>query len=364
MSLEVHDIADHHTINEEEIMDEIGSEKDIDSYQPPFRMKALVAYLYFIQGVIFSMPMTMTLVYPKLPPYSVLAIFTTANFPFSIKFIIAPFIEKYTNLGYGKRKTWIILSQSTVSILVFIASFYTDQSYQAEMGFMMVTCVFCISLQDISLDAMAIKELKIPNLVGILQAIMMTLGIITGSVFLLKSTSAEFASNLGLSEPITHPSVIFRIISIFLVVPTIIVHLKYEETPLKSEKKIMKKKFFDIIKIYKNFFDFKSRFSLTLLILVTYIHGFTYFDAGYEYELIKSGFLKNTLNTITNASLVPISIGACILSSKIDATSEGNLCKLFLAYMGLKWALLAFVYTFFPTGDIEVALLYFSLQAL
>ena len=57
------------------------------------------------------------------------------------------------------------------------------------MGVMMVLSVFFIALQDISLDALAIKELKIPNLVGMLQAIMSTLGVIFGSVFLLKSTS-------------------------------------------------------------------------------------------------------------------------------------------------------------------------------
>ena len=152
-------------------------------------MKVMVGYLYFIQGVVLILPATMTLVYPVLPPYTVLSIFSASNLPFSTKFIIAPFIEKFTSLKYGKRKTWIVISQLTTSTLLLIASFFTDQKYQCEMGIMMVASVFFIALQDISLDALAIKELKVPNMVGMLQSIMSTLGVIVGSVFLLKSTS-------------------------------------------------------------------------------------------------------------------------------------------------------------------------------
>lgn len=120
-------------------------------------MKMIVAYLYFIQGVVLVLPATMTLVYTELPPYTILCIFSASNLPFSTKFIVAPFIEKFTSLGYGKRKTWIIISQLTTSAFLIIASFFTKDKEQIYMGVFMVASVFFIALQDISLDAMAIK---------------------------------------------------------------------------------------------------------------------------------------------------------------------------------------------------------------
>ena len=147
-------------------------------------------------------------------------------------------------------------------------------------------------------------------------------------------------------------------------IPSVIIHFCYKETALKSEKKIMKKRFCDIVRVYRKFFDFKSRFSLTFFLLLLYIHGFTYIEAGYEYELIKAGFVKNTLNTITNLSLIPISIGAFILSEKIDAKSDGNLLGLLMIFLCYKWVLFSGVYIVFPTDIPWVSFIYFSLQAL
>lgn len=99
-------------------------------------MKVICGYLYFIQGVLLALPATMPFVYKTLPPYWVLSIFSAATLPFSFKFIegnlsdySAPFIEKFTNVEYGKRKTWIILSQIMASITLFISSFFTSQDF-------------------------------------------------------------------------------------------------------------------------------------------------------------------------------------------------------------------------------------------
>jgi len=38
----------------------------------------------------------------------------------------APFLEKYTNFSYGKRKTWIVASQFSCFVFLLVASFFTD----------------------------------------------------------------------------------------------------------------------------------------------------------------------------------------------------------------------------------------------
>ena len=68
-------------------------------------------------------------------------------------------------------------------------SFYTEQAFEMMMAFAMFLAVFFIGLQDISLDAMAIKELRTPHLVAMLQAILQTTGVIFGSLILLKLSS-------------------------------------------------------------------------------------------------------------------------------------------------------------------------------
>lgn len=47
----------------------------------------LIGYLYFIQGVVLSLPATIILTYSKIPEYSVLSLFSAAWLPFSFKFV-------------------------------------------------------------------------------------------------------------------------------------------------------------------------------------------------------------------------------------------------------------------------------------
>jgi hypothetical protein len=86
----------------------------------------MIAYLYFIQGVLLAIPSTMPFIYKNLPNYDVLSIFALSNIPFSLKFMTAPFIEKFNFPIYGKRKTYIISSQILSSIFLFACSFVTE----------------------------------------------------------------------------------------------------------------------------------------------------------------------------------------------------------------------------------------------
>ena len=71
-------------IHPERLEEEEGVE---ESFKPPLKMKIICGYLYFIQGVLLSLPSTMPLVYETLPGYSVLSLFSAAALPFSFKFL-------------------------------------------------------------------------------------------------------------------------------------------------------------------------------------------------------------------------------------------------------------------------------------
>jgi hypothetical protein len=131
----------------------------------------------------------MILVYEQLPPHWILSIFAASVLPFSFKFITAPFMERYTSVKYGKRKTWIVLSQTVAALVIFGNSFLTGSENEVVFAALCIVSKFFISLQDISLDALSVKELRIPYLASLYQSTMETVGLVFGSFVLLKSTS-------------------------------------------------------------------------------------------------------------------------------------------------------------------------------
>jgi hypothetical protein len=89
--------------------------------------------------------------------------------------------------------------------------------------------------------------------------------------------------------------------------------------------------------------------------------GINFFNAGYSYELIKAGFSRNTSNTISNVTVVPISILACIYSPQIQ--KYGVLTSLRLSML-LKNILAVFLLIFFPLAVWEVSIVSFLLDFL
>jgi hypothetical protein len=57
------------------------------------------------------------------------------------------------------------------------------------MAFFLLASNFFVSLQDIALDSLAIKELKVPHLATMISTVYQSFGLIFGSMLLLKLTS-------------------------------------------------------------------------------------------------------------------------------------------------------------------------------
>ena len=72
---------------QEEILEGEHEEGVEEGFVPPLKMKVICGYLYFIQGIIISLPGTMTIVYSNLPPYWILSLFSAATLSFSFKFL-------------------------------------------------------------------------------------------------------------------------------------------------------------------------------------------------------------------------------------------------------------------------------------
>lgn len=75
---------------------------------------------------------------------------------------------------------------------------YTSVAEAHFLALILVATVLFITIQDISLDSLAIKEIKSPEQASIVQSVAYSFGTVVGSLILLKFTSLEFAHKIGL----------------------------------------------------------------------------------------------------------------------------------------------------------------------
>jgi hypothetical protein len=102
---------------------------------------------------------TMPYIYPSLPDVHTMTLFNSVTLPYSLKFILAPFLEKHTSVPYGKRKTWILISQLLTGVTLLIGSFYTDMAYAPFFALLCTFMMVGMVLQNIALHSLIIKEI-------------------------------------------------------------------------------------------------------------------------------------------------------------------------------------------------------------
>lgn len=114
-------------------------------------------------------------------------------------------------------------------MLLLALSFFTSEEYTYLMAASLFLAVFLMSLEDISTDALAVKELKDPERASFLQAALQQAGTIVGSLIFMKLISREFAEGWGLSEPIMSVAQYMRAAALVILLPTLYIHFSYRE---------------------------------------------------------------------------------------------------------------------------------------
>lgn len=218
----------------------------------------------------------------------------------------APFLEQFSSIVYGKRKTWFIVSLSFTSSVVFVSSFFTDLKYDNLFAVLCILAQFGMAFLDISTHASMVKELKSPAQASIILCYGQTVGGLLGGLLMMKLTSLEFASSIGLTKPITTPQTLLAVYSVALFVPIMIVHFYFKERTLESEKRGSRFSFCEIISYYSVFLNTSSRYFRICLFFLLYQQGFNFFNALYDYNLVQAGFSRDTSNTIGNIIVFPV----------------------------------------------------------
>ena len=122
-------------------------------------------------------------------------------------------------------------------IILYSSTFVEDETQQIQTALLWTFITFLISIEDISTDALAIKELEDPELASYLQQIMQQMGAVCGSLGFMELISEEgILRDLGFNVPILAPNQFITYISIFTLLAGLIIHFSYREKSKKEEE--------------------------------------------------------------------------------------------------------------------------------
>lgn len=84
---------------------------------------------------------------------STIGLFSLVGLPYSLKFLWAPIMDRYTPLPIGRRRSWMLVTQVLLIASVFVLSLAHPQSNLALVAAMALAVSFFSACQDIALDA-------------------------------------------------------------------------------------------------------------------------------------------------------------------------------------------------------------------
>ena len=149
---------------------------------------------------------TMPYIYSSLPDVHTMALFHAVTIPYSLKFLpgkfliyLGPFLERHSNIEYGKRKTWIVISQLLTGVVLFTGSFFTKLEEAKLFAMLSMVMIFGMVLQNIALHSLIVKEITDSHKSSMIQSWSEVFGILVGGLILLKFTSHDFATKIGLN---------------------------------------------------------------------------------------------------------------------------------------------------------------------
>jgi len=86
--------------------------------------------------------------------------------PFSWKFLVAPLLDRYAVSSFGRRRTWMLASQTTLTLLIAGMGFFNPKQEIWGIAYLYFFVVCGAALQDIAIDAYR-RELLPDNELGL-----------------------------------------------------------------------------------------------------------------------------------------------------------------------------------------------------
>ena len=143
-------------------------------------------------------------------------------------------MEKFAPVEFGKRKLCMLTGLGGAGLILLVCSFLTEQAHAKLFAVLIIAAQTMMALLDISTHALMVKQLGSIGHASIILAYGQTVGIIIGTMIILKFTSQEFATSIGLDSPITNPQVIITIFAALFIIPALYIQFCFTEKVLDS----------------------------------------------------------------------------------------------------------------------------------
>ncbi|MGN1280753.1 MAG: AmpG family muropeptide MFS transporter [Succinivibrio sp.] len=82
-----------------------------------------------------------------------IGLFSLIMFPYTWKFIWAPLVDRYDLIKLGRRRSWMVVSQATVFVCIFLIGQFSAQDHLLVIAAVSVLLSFSSATQDIVIDA-------------------------------------------------------------------------------------------------------------------------------------------------------------------------------------------------------------------
>lgn len=277
--------------------------------------------LYSFQGVLLSFYMSTLSIFlvEKGASLSEIAILHLSLLPFSFKLIYAPFLDVFYIHSLGKRRTYLLISNYILSILLFLGSFYIEEWIsQKEIYTLMYfgfVCIFLLALQDIAADGLGSDVFQGDQSIyaSLSQNIGINIGMIISSYVLVQLNSPKFCQkylsflaeeNKGILE-ISHFLIICGF-SLFIITLILQKNILENDADNKENNSSLKAPIYAMKKFILNphlliFIGFCFVQKLTFSVL----------ESSFRLKLIQKGLQKEDLANISSVLLfigIPIQI--------------------------------------------------------
>ncbi|MCH2136510.1 MAG: MFS transporter [Phycisphaerales bacterium] len=141
----------------------MATEQSVSLSQRPVLRAIVLCALYFAQGLPYgfaSIAVAAALTKHGATAAQIASLLATVLLPWTFKWAWGPLIDRFSGSAMGRRRPWILAAQSLMVLSVLGLAFGPDPIEHQSwlLGMLLLTNIAC-SLQDVSVDALAVDQL-------------------------------------------------------------------------------------------------------------------------------------------------------------------------------------------------------------
>lgn len=271
-----------------------------------------------------------------------LGILTISNYPFALKFLFGPFLDRYFSVRIGKRMSYIIPCLYIFSIFSMYCCWTVDKYMTnlniKELAFIGLLMVLNSAVLMISSDGYLVTMIHSNrrSYLSMLKQIAQLTGIFISYNVFIPLNSLDFSNKYLYSEPHTVPFATFR--SFFLLTGICgLIYVFFVMFYVGKEPPVSKmfQSVAEILKITKGFWTNNNLFKCLLFILI-WKFGFAPLEIYFWPTCLKQGFSEvSYINIIT--MIYPYNVVIAIVGGHFAVQHKKNRFILFYLYLVVRW---------------------------